>query len=203
MPRLILVRHGALGRDDTPRYHGHADLPLSAKGLAQAARLRERLRPLSLAAVYSSDLARCLRTAQIIAEPHGLAVVQDADLREISFGECEGLSFAEIEARFPGAERLWMPGNADVCFPGGESVDLLAKRVGRFLARVAAAHSPDDTVVIVSHGGPLRLLVCLELGLPPGRWWQVRVDLASVSLFDLYPEGSVLTRLNDVCHLGG
>ncbi|MHB1417897.1 MAG: histidine phosphatase family protein [Chloroflexota bacterium] len=201
MPRLILVRHGALGGGDTSRYYGHSDLPLSRQGLAQAARLRERLRPLSLAAVYSSDLARCLQTAQTIAEPHGLAVVPDADLREISFGECEGLSYAEIAARFPGAERFWAPDRTDVCFPSGESVDLLATRIGRFLAKAVADHGPDDAVLVVSHGGPIRLLICLGLGLPPARWWQVRVDLASVSFLDLYPEGAVLNCLNDVCHL--
>ncbi|MHB9090012.1 MAG: histidine phosphatase family protein, partial [Chloroflexota bacterium] len=151
--------------------------------------------------IYSSDLARCRDSAAAIAAVHARPVTADADLREIGFGECEGLSFAEIDARFPGAERFWAPGASDVCFPGGESVNLLAARVGRFLARATAAHAGKESVLVVSHGGPLKVMLCRALGLPVDRWWQFRLDLASISLLDLYPEGALVSRLNDTCHL--
>ena len=186
---------------ETPRYFGHTDVPLNAEGIRQGALLVERLRGERLDAVYSSDLARCLASAAAIATSHTLPVLPDADLREINFGEFEGLSFAEIDARFPGAERFWGAGVTDVCFPGGESVDLLATRVDRFLARIAVAHRGDERVLVVGHGGPLKLMLCRALGLTPIRWWQLRLDLASLSVLDLYPEGAVVSRLNDVCHL--
>ena len=194
------MRHGAAETDGLPRYWGHTDLPLSPQGAGQARQIAERLAGEPIAAVYSSDLRRCLASAEIIAAPHNLSVTPCRELREIDFGDCEGQTFAEIDERSGQAARFWEASAA--CFPGGESTDLLAQRVERFLARLAD-HAPTDRVLVVSHGGPLSLLICRLLGLAASRWWQLRVDLASLSIVDVYAEGSVLALLNDLCHLAG
>lgn len=200
MPRLILVRHGASSAEKTPRYFGHSDLPLTVEGERQAERLRARLAGERLDFAFASDLARCLATAETIVRGRGLVVWPRGELREIHFGRFEGLSYAEIERQFSGAAEYWKPGNADRPFPGGESVAMLAERVASFAAE-AEALPAEATALVVAHGGPLKLLICRALGLPAERWWQLRLDLASLSVLDLYPEGSVLSRLNDTSHL--
>lgn len=200
MPKVILVRHGAFAPEGPPRYWGHTDLPLSPAGIEQAERLRDRLAREPIDLVFTSDLARCAQTATIVAAPHGLVPLLRPNLREIRFGGCEGLSFAEIASRFPQAERFWAPDAVDVPFPGGESVAMLAERVRAFLAE-ASRLDAGAVALVVSHGGPVKALVCLALGLDPARWWQLRIDLGSLSVLDLYAEGAVLSGLNDVSHL--
>lgn len=199
MTRLFLVRHAASEGDGVPRYWGQSDLPLSPLGIRQAERLRERLAGERFAGAYASDLRRALATAEIVLQPRGLTVAACPELREIDFGACEGLTYAEICERYPDAERFWAADGL-VGFPNGESTAQVAERVKRFLARLAS-HEEEAALLVVAHGGPLSLLICLLLGLPHGRWWQFRLDVASLSIIDVYPSGAVLSLLNDRCHL--
>ncbi len=197
--RLLLVRHAACESDGVPRYWGQSDLPLSQQGIRQAEKLRERLAREPLVAVYASDLRRALATAEIIVQPHGLAVVACPELREIDFGACEGLTYAEIRERYPDADRFCATDGL-AAFPNGESVAQVGERVARFLARLAS-HQAGATLLVVAHGGPLSLLIGRLLGLPLARWWQIRLDVGSLSIVDVHPSGAILSLLNDRCHL--
>lgn len=199
MARLLLVRHGEVESNDARRYWGHRDVPLNAVGRDQAERLRDRLVGDHLAAVYSSDLSRARETAEIIAQLHRAPVVQCPELREIAFGRFEGLTFDEVKTAFPEAEKHF-GGDATRRFPGGESLADLSARVGRFAERLEGLGA-DQTILVVGHGGSLRVLICLLLGLDVTRWWQLRVDRASLSIVETFTEGGVLSLLNDVSHL--
>ena len=107
MARLILVRHGDTVAGSRQRYWGRTDVALSDRGLHQAECVAARLAGEPLAAVYASDLIRAARSAEIIAAPHGLPVTACPELREIDFGEIEGLTFVEAEAKFPELTRRW------------------------------------------------------------------------------------------------
>ena len=124
-----------------------------------------------------------------------------AELREIDFGKVEGLTFEEISERYPDVARLWAGGTTELAFPGGESIPDVDKRVARFGSRLSK-QKPEATVLIVAHGGPLRLLMCHLLGIGMQHWWQFRFEHASLSVVDSYPEGGILLKLNDVAHLG-
>jgi len=87
-----------------------------------------------------------------------------------------------------------------VTFPGGESLDQLNKRVITFLKQLAN-HKPQDTVVIVTHGGPIRLIICNLIGFEQKHWQQLRIDLASLSIVETYPQTAILSLLNDTSHL--
>ena len=128
--RLILVRHGETDWNKDRRYQGHTDLELNNIGVWQAERLRERLAEQAIDAIYCSDLRRALATAQVIAFNRELNVIPCKSLREIDFGEFEGMTFDEIQSRYPD----WVPTNFDFSTHQGESLDQLASRVSSFIS---------------------------------------------------------------------
>ena len=201
MSRLLLVRHGDTELNSRERYWGQTDIELSAAGLRQAEKLRDRLAAEKIDVVYSSGLQRASLTAKIIASRHQLDVITCAELRETNFGKIEGLTFDEVSRLYPELTELWVNWSLQLKFPDGESVDELNSRVSKFLDRLKK-HAPDETILIVAHAGPLRLLVCRLLGIELQHWRQIRINLASLSIVETYPQGAVLSLLNDVSHLG-
>lgn len=153
MTTLILARHGETDWNRDGRFQGHADPPLNARGREQARELADLLADEPVEAIYSSDLRRAHETARIVAERTGLEVVVDPQLRERDVGHWSGLTAAEIEEQFPDQIRLWREGAVSV----GESRESLAERVVAAAHRIAAAH-PDGLVLVVTHGGALRML---------------------------------------------
>jgi broad specificity phosphatase PhoE len=199
MSKLLLIRHGRtrLHRDD--RLWGKTDIPLSNIGIKQAGQLRVRLASEKIKIIYSSTLSRARFTAEIIAAEHKLAVNACDELCECNFGYAEGLTFDEIKRLHPAlAEEL--ADRKAVTFPGGESLDQLDDRVRVFLHRLVNL-KPQDTVAIVTHGGPLRLIICDLLGMDIKHWQQMRIDLASLSIVETFPGMAYLNLLNDVSHL--
>lgn len=142
--RLILVRHGETERNRQGLALGRADVPLNDRGRWQAQRLAVALGDEPIAAVYSSPLQRALDTAVAIAAPHGLTVETEPALIEMDIGEAEGLSFAEVRARYPGLLERWASSEgADQPMPGGERLIEVQERAwqavealrGRYLRR--------------------------------------------------------------------
>lgn len=200
MSRLLLVRHGDTELKSGERYWGHSDIELSAAGLRQAERLRDRLAAEKINAIYSSDLQRASLTAKIIASRHQLDVITYAELREINFGELEGLTFDEISRLYPEVAKLREERSPKLKYPGGESLDQFNSRVSKFVGRLEK-HAPEETILIVAHSGVLRTLVCQLLGIELQCRWQLRVDFASLSIIETYRQGAILSSLNDISHL--
>ncbi len=165
MSRLYLIRHGSTSWTGA-RYCGRSDPPLDARGRSQAKALadalaRERLdRP----RIVSSPAARCRETAAAIAGRLDRELVLDERLREADFGAAEGLTFDELERRFPTVARTLLSGDARVDWPWGDRASDLATRLESVARELDAAREAD--AVVVSHGGPLRVLAEL-LGLRP------------------------------------
>lgn len=199
MSRLLLVRH-AETKQGHRRYWGHSQIGLGEEGIVQAKMLRDHLAGEKIAAIYSSDLQRARRTAEIVASVHAPEVVLCPELRELDFGQIEGMTFEEVDRRCPEALSLWRGGDVDAAAPAGENLRQLASRVQRILERLQR-HSPEETILIIAHSGPLRVLLCTWLGIDLERWWQIRLDPASVSLVETYPEGAILCFLNNTSHL--
>jgi alpha-ribazole phosphatase len=200
LTRLLLVRHGQTGWNAERRFQGQSDRPLNPRGRWQAEWLRQRLAAEALEAIYASDLQRAWDTAEAIAEPHDLAVRSEPRLREMHFGQWEGLTYAEIRKQDRQALDSWEADPLSVAPPGGESVGQLAARVQAALDGIVGAHA-DGTVLLVAHGGALQVLLCLAFGLSPHRYWQFRLDPAGLSELYIYTVGPILTLLNDTHHL--
>ena len=147
---ILLVRHGETDWNRDRRVQGHTDVPLNETGREQARALADELAGESLAAVYSSDLARALETATIVAEPRSLDGHDAPALREKHFGTWEGLTDAEVLTRFPDAHAT---GWGD-----GETTEEMADRV-LAAVREIGTQNRGRCVLVVTHGGPMRAVL--------------------------------------------
>ena len=199
MARLLLVRHGKT-EGESDRYYGQIDIGLSEEGVKQTEMLRDRLAIQNLSIIYSSDLKRAVDTAEIIAAAHKLKVIPCSDLRELDFGKLAGMTFEEMKECYQGAVSLLSGRDPNISAPGGESLRQMSVRIQRFVAEVQE-QPPEQTLLVVAHGGSLKVLLCLLLGISLEHWWQFRLAPASLTVVETYPEGAVLCLLNDTPHL--
>ncbi|RPI86829.1 MAG: alpha-ribazole phosphatase [Chloroflexi bacterium] len=197
---LFLARHGETELNAAYRFQGQSDPELNQTGLNQARFLAERLSVISLDRIISSDLRRAQSTAEIICERNICPLRIDSDLREISFGSWEGLTYAEIQALDPQALNAWETDWISNSPPGGENLLSLEKRMQGFLEHLKE-EMDSSTILIVSHGGPLQVLICLALGLPIREYWKFQISTASLSEIHLTKEWASLKSLNDTCYL--
>lgn len=196
MPTTVyLVRHGSVVGAETKRFVGHLDVPLSPLGERQMTALAVRLAGIGLDAVYASDLQRTRRSADILAEPHGLTPIALPELREFAMGRWEGLTAEEIRGLDGAAFATWMADVAGYRFPGGESLVELAARAWPAFERIVATHA-GGSIAIVAHGGTNRLILCRALGLAADRLLALGQDYASLSVLGQSEKGWTLRVLN-------
>ena len=164
--RICFVRHGETDWNVELRMQGQIDIPLNARGEAQAVAIGRHVERGRADALYSSDLLRARQTAQPVAQALGLSPVFLPELRERHFGCCEGLTFSEIEARYPIDARAIVSRDPDHVSPGGESRRQHMARVLACVARLVGRHR-GQAIVIVTHGGVLDVVYRRVHGLPP------------------------------------
>jgi broad specificity phosphatase PhoE len=150
---LVLVRHGETEWNRIDRWQGFTGPPLNELGRRQAERLALSLHAVD--AIYSSDTTRVRETASIIASHLRLPVIEDARLREVNFGEWEGLTREEINERYPDAFDRWETREHPEPPPGGEADTAMATRVLEVVREIAAKHA-GQRVLVVTSGGPIR-----------------------------------------------
>ena len=195
--KLFLVRHALTDLRTDGLLLGPTDAPLSDIGERQAAALRGAMRRRNPDRCLCSPLQRARQTAELA----GLPAEVDPDLREVDFGQWEGMTFAEVAASDPqGAER-WAAFNLDFAFPGGDRLDDFLSRVSALAGRLAA--DPVQRIAVVTHGGVIRAMICHLLGLDRKSYVLFDVQPASLTTIDLFGSTGVLSGLSDVCHLEG
>ena len=200
--RIIAIRHGETAWNVDTRIQGQLDIPLSATGRWQAARLAEALSGETLGAIYASDLARAWETAQYLGRAHGIDVVREKALRERGFGEFEGRTFAEIEALLPEQSMRWRKRDPEFAPVGGESLQVLRSRVVEVAGRLAARH-PGEQIALVGHGGVMDVLyrAATQLDIQAPRTWAL--GNAAINRLLWTPEGFTLVGWADTHHLEG
>lgn len=161
---VILLRHGVTAWNRDRRFQGQIDTPLSEEGLKQAVLAAARLRGEPVAALYSSDLQRCMQTAQPIATALGLPIEQEPGLRERSYGIFEGRTFDEIQRDLSEPYQRWRAREPDYELPGGEVLRHFHGRVQAALDRLVSRHA-GQTIVAVTHGGVLDSVYRIASGL--------------------------------------
>jgi alpha-ribazole phosphatase len=195
-----MVRHGETELNSALRYWGRSDVKLSPLGLSQAERLRDRLTCEKIDAIYSSSMIRARVTAEIISSGHRVLISECPELCEVDFGKLEGLTFEEIKQQYPDVAKLWIERSPNLEYPEGESRNQFYDRVCGFIPRLGN-HHPDETILIVAHSGVLRTVICHLIGIDLDFRWHMRLDLASLSIIETFPNMNVLTLLNDTSHL--
>lgn len=204
MTKVILVRHGQTLWNLEMKYQGHCNIPLTDKGIAQAELAATRLKTEKISAVYASDLDRAFKTAECIAAKHNLGVIAIPQLREINFGDWEGMTFEAITDPINShwaeemAKVFSHPG--DVQIPGGENFSEVKERATIALTQLVAKH-PDETIVIVSHGATIRTLLCGILDIDLNNLWKIKQDNTAINMLEYYDDKVFVSLLNDIHHL--
>lgn len=199
---LLLIRHGETDWNNERRIQGHTDTPLNARGIAQAEQIAARLAAEErIDVLYTSPLARARVTAETIAQKLGVAPIPDPRLMEQYFGDLEGLSFTELEQRFPDLVRAWQVSQVHIPLPGAESIAEFHRRVQAFWDDVGARHDGNAHIGIVSHGGTINMLLATLIGLDVNRRWPFWLDNTSLSMVEFVDARARIRLLNDTCHL--
>jgi broad specificity phosphatase PhoE len=162
MTTVYLARHGESDWNVERRWQGHADRPLTERGREQAARLAERLADVELDAIYASDLCRAWETAEAVARSRGIEVVRLPELREVDVGSWCGFTRDECAELYPDAFARWQAGGSG--WDNGESYEDMGERIVAAIRRLAVEHA-GGTILVVSHGGPIRAVHAHALGV--------------------------------------
>lgn len=186
MDTLIFIRHAET--DFAGRFCGHSNPPVNARGLRQIEKLLKALKKEPIEAVYASDLSRSLTTADAIGRAFGVVPVTVPELREIDFGEWEGLTWAEIESRDETYARRWLEAYQSLAAPGGERYPAFQSRVLAQVNHLLAAASQRCTAV-VTHAGVMRVVLTALCGLDEQ---EIRERTKAYCGFFRYHRGRVL-----------
>ena len=197
--RIYLIRHGETTNAEEVCFNGHYDIGLSKNGLKQSLCIAEALKIAPIKAVYSSDLKRTQIGAKNIADKHNLRHIPYKELRELAFGDWEGLSVADINRKHP--EKLKERLNNLELFhvEGGESFFQLRDRVIPKFKTIIAEH-PDDTIVIFCHGGVIRTILAHILKISIKNLFRMNQPYASVNIIQYYKEGDPVVELMGGSH---
>ena len=177
--KLYALRHAQKqGGDYYSASLRHQDCPLTPAGEEAALRLADWFAPIHIDRILASGYLRAERTARHIAASKGLPLERDPRLNEIDDGTIEGLSHAEIQAKYPEFWADFSSRSKDVRFPGGETGEEVMERQQSLLSELIAA---DQDVLLVAHEVYIRLLVCNLTGLPPYKRHLFRVDFCGLT----------------------
>ena len=197
----LLLRHGQTPLSAERRFAGVGDIELTETGIGQAKLAGERLAGRGgVDVIVTSPLRRARQTAAEVATATGAPVVTDDDLRETDFGEWEGLTFAEAQQRWPDEVTTWLS-DPEVAPPGGESFAVVGVRVRAALARLLDQYT-GDTVLVVSHVTPIKMLLTEALLAPPEAMYRMHLDVGALNEIHWFGDGPAVVRsLNDTGHL--
>jgi broad specificity phosphatase PhoE len=210
MTRCYLVRHAQTAWNEENRIQGRSDQPLNAAGRAQAERLARRFAAHHVTGLFTSHLVRSRSTAEVIATPpsagqagngHPISVVVEPDLAEMHLGAWEGLTPAEVDARFASAYQQWRQQPSSVLIPEAEPVDAFRQRVRQVFGRLTARMGEGEYVV-VSHGGVIAAILADVLGADYDHLLRrLRLDNAGVTAIELDAPMPHVLWVNSTTHL--
>lgn len=201
--RILLARHGETQWNVEGRHQGQSfDIPLSDVGRMQACAMGRRLEGLDIARAVASPLLRARQTAELALGEHASMLRCDKNLQEMNHGEWEGLLATEVRDRWPELQKAWRETPNLMKLPGGESFQELQERVWEAFSEACQGLGAEDLLMLVTHDGVNRALLCRVLGLPLSQVWKFRQAAACLNLLegdDL--ECLQVVRLNDASHL--
>lgn len=194
--RIYLIRHGEVANAIEKKvYNGQFDVDLSPRGVEQMRGVAEILSKKPIKKVYSSDLRRAMIGAGMIAERHNLEVVQKKELREKNFGRWEGLTYDQVEERYPLEWEAWLADPVNSRPGGGETYIEVEKRVIPELDRIISYHRGEE-IVILAHGGVNRIILCRALGLELRYIFRIEQGYGAINIIDFFEDSAYLKLMN-------
>jgi broad specificity phosphatase PhoE len=192
--RVYLMRHGEVQNGAEKRYNGHIDVDITEKGVEQMHRLAEALSGKQVSAVYSSDLIRSVKGADIISRRLGLNYTALRELRERSVGAWEGLTSEEIRERYPIEYDAWRQDLLNYRPPRGECLYDVRDRILPVYRKLVSAHQ-DREVAMILHGGINRLILADAVGLDLQNLFRIDQSFGALNIVDYFEDGMAVVRL--------
>lgn len=194
---LYLIRHGVTNWNKKKKFCGYMDVPLSAEGRAQAKKLAGRIKPVRIDAVYSSNLKRAVKTAEI-AFGKTRKVKEIPDLQEMNFGVLEGLHHEEILKKYGNIYSKWLVNPYKNHIPKGENINSFQKRITRAINKIVAANR-GKTIAAVCHGGAISVFVTGILKKKD--FWKYVPKSTSVTVVEYQNKKPAIKLFNCTAHL--
>jgi len=191
--RLYLTRHGEVVNHGV--YNGQRDVDITPLGVRQMERLRGLLQDKPLRAVYSSDLLRTRKGAQIIGAPHGLKPESFAEFREVNFGRWQGLTYQQVMEQYPADIPEWMNHLETFQIPGGESLEDVRNRAMPKLRELLEFHRGQE-ILLVCHGALNRLVIAEALHLPYAHLLRIEQEYGCLNIIDYTSSWAFIKLLN-------
>jgi alpha-ribazole phosphatase len=182
MSKILFIRHAETDMAGT--FCGHSNPPLNMRGRAQLSELLRTLNAEPIVEVYTSDLLRAQETADVIAENRAIKCHLRPALREINFGQWEGLTWREIEQGHSVYAQRWVAEYPELSAPDGESVSEFERRI---LAEVnlLTMKAKKGCIAVVTHGGVLRTILCRLLGRSEENAWELASSYCSIIRYEI------------------
>ena len=199
MLRLYFMRHGETVWNTERRYQGMTDIELSEEGLRQAECAARRFKNIKIDKIYASPLKRAMKTAEKIAAEKGLEIISEDNFREIHFGEWEGKTVPELTEKYGESYTNFIREPHKYGFPGEGSVENVINRIKPGIDRLIAEE--EGNVLIVSHGGIIRLMIMYIMGLDSSWFTKMWINNTGVSIIEIKDGRKLLLTLNDSAHL--
>jgi len=192
--RIYLIRHGQVTGHDQPRYNGQADVGLTDIGLEQYHVLKERLAEKPISACYTSDLSRCAIGANIICDRFGIEPVRRPELRELNIGVWEGLTWQEINQRWPVEWQARLNDLVNYRVPRGENLLDVEARVMPVIGEIVERHKGQE-ILVVGHGGVNRIVLLSAIGAPLAGMFNIEQNYGCLNIIDYYADGRTTVKL--------
>ncbi len=192
--RIHLIRHGQVAGHDQPRYNGQADVALTEQGIAQYHSLAKRLADRPVCACYTSDLSRCVKGAEIICARFDIQPVHCSQLRELNIGIWEGLTWDEINQRWPDEWQARLADLVNYRVPGGENLLDMQARVMPLMTEIVEQHRGEE-LVVVGHGGVNRVILLNAMGAPLTSMFSIEQNFGCHNIIDYYGDGLATVKL--------
>ncbi|MZQ75111.1 MAG: histidine phosphatase family protein [Peptoclostridium sp.] len=200
MNRFFIVRHGQTKWNTQLKTQGQQDSSLDEIGMIQTQKLAKRLSAFNIDHIYSSDLGRTIQTSDIISAQLQKEYSLDSSLREIDFGEWEGLTIEDIKKSYEAEYRMWRKEPDKARIPGAESLQAVADRIAAGINKINEAHKSSN-ILLVSHGVVIKVLLLTLLNSSLSNIYKIKQDNTALNVVEFREYGPVILRVNDTTHL--
>jgi probable phosphoglycerate mutase len=197
---FYIVRHGQTNWNILGKTQGHGNSDLTAKGIEQATELAESIVNYPIDYIYSSDLGRAVQTAQILGDKLNIKIEETEALREMGFGEWEGLLIDEIKANYANVYTTWRNEPHLAQIPGGETLHLIKDRVDSFIQSLNEKYD-NKHILLVTHSVTVRVMLLAFLNSGMENIYRIKQDNTALNIVEYRDYGPVVIKMNDTSHI--
>lgn len=196
MVKLILVRHALTVDNQKSRLSGHIDSSISEEGKEQIDKITNYLKDFDIDKIYTTTSSRTKDTVKKLSELKSIEIIEKESLKEISFGDFEGLTFDEIKDKYPKEFQDMIEKGYEYKYPNGESLIDSYNRVCIELDNIIS-NNDDRTILICSHGGTIRNIITYLISNSYKYHWNFKIDNGSVTILEVQDGFTVITTMNN------